>query len=156
MAVFFGLCTAETLLCYGLAFYFPEFVARNTQRHSFFDSAFSVVMVGLLNCVLLLFLNRMYEEENVLSQQQKKEIEELNKAENNFFSSMSHEIRTPINTIIGLNEIILRESTSQEVAENARNIQGASKLLLTLITPEKWKSSMSPTRPARFFRKSSI
>ena len=133
MAVFFGLCTAETLLCYGLAFYFPEFVARNTQRHSFFDSAFSVVMVGLLNCVLLLFLNRMYEEENVLSQQQKKEIEELNKAENNFFSSMSHEIRTPINTIIGLNEIILRESTSQEVAENARNIQGASKLLLTLI-----------------------
>ena len=133
MAVFFGLCTAETLLCYGLAFYFPEFVARNTQRHSFFDSAFSVVMVGLLNCVLLLFLNRMYEEENALSQQQKKEIEELNKAENNFFSSMSHEIRTPINTIIGLNEIILRESTSQEVAENARNIQGASKLLLTLI-----------------------
>ena len=133
MAVFFGLCTAETLLCYGLAFYFPEFVAQNTQRHSFFDSAFSVVMVGLLNCVLLLFLNRMYEEENVLSQQQKKEIEELNKAENNFFSSMSHEIRTPINTIIGLNEIILRESTSQEVAENARNIQGASKLLLTLI-----------------------
>ena len=133
MAVFFGLCTAETLLCYGLAFYFPEFVAQNTQRHSFFDSAFSVVMVGLLNCVLLLFLNRMYEEENALSQQQKKEIEELNKAENNFFSSMSHEIRTPINTIIGLNEIILRESTSQEVAENARNIQGASKLLLTLI-----------------------
>ena len=24
MAVFFGLCTAETLLCYGIAFYFPE------------------------------------------------------------------------------------------------------------------------------------
>ena len=46
---------------------------------------------------------------------------------------MSHEIRTPINTIIGLNEIILRESTSEEVAENARNIQGASRLLLSLI-----------------------
>ena len=40
---------------------------------------------------------------------------------------MSHEIRTPINTIIGLNEIILREDISDEVAENARNIQGASK-----------------------------
>ena len=133
MAVFFGLCTAETLLCYGLAFYFPEFVAQNTQRHSFFDSAFSVVMVGLLNCVLLLFLNRMYEEENALSQQQKKEIEELNKAENNFFSSMSHEIRTPINTIIGLNEIILRGNIPEDVAENARNIQGASKMLLTLV-----------------------
>ena len=33
----------------------------------------------------------------------------------------------------GLNELILREDISAEVAENARNIQGASKLLLTLI-----------------------
>ena len=133
MTVFFVLCTAETMLCYGIAYYFPELVALNSLQHSFFDSAFSVVMVGLLTCVLLMFLNRMYEEENALSQQQKKEIEELNRAENHFFSSMSHEIRTPINTIIGLNEILLREDISDEVAENARNIQGASKLLLTLI-----------------------
>lgn len=133
MAVFFVLCTAETLLCYGLAYYFPELAAQNAPQRFFFNSAFSVVMVGLLACVLLMFLSRMYEEENALSQRQKKEIEELNRAENNFFSSMSHEIRTPINTIIGLNEIILREDISEEVAENARNIQGASKLLLTLI-----------------------
>ena len=75
----------------------------------------------------------MYEQENELTQRQKKEIEELNQAENKFFSSMSHEIRTPINTIIGLNEITLRGDIPEEVAENARNIQGASKLLLTLI-----------------------
>ncbi|MCI9367566.1 MAG: DegV family EDD domain-containing protein [Oscillospiraceae bacterium] len=133
MAVFFVLCTAETLLCYGIAFYYPEFASLNTPQRSFFDSAFSMVMVGLLTSVLLMFLNRMYEEENALSQQQKKEIEELNQAENNFFSSMSHEIRTPINTIIGLNEIILRGDNPEDVAENARNIQDASKLLLTLI-----------------------
>ena len=133
MAVFFGLCTAETLLCYSIAFYYPEMAALNTQQRSFFDSAFSMIMVGLLTSVLLMFLNRMYEEENALTQQQKKEIEELNQAENHFFSSMSHEIRTPINTIIGLNEITLRGDIPEEVAENARNIQGASKLLLTLI-----------------------
>ena len=133
MAVFFALCTAETLLCYGIAFCYPELAAMSTQERSFFDSAFSMVMVGLLTSVLLMFLNRMYEEENALSQQQKKEIEELNQAENHFFSSMSHEIRTPINTIIGLNEITLRGDIPEEVAENARNIQGASKLLLTLI-----------------------
>ena len=133
MVTFFLLCTAETLFCYGAAFYFPEIVAQNVQQRAFFDSAFSVIMVGLLTCVLLMFLNRMYEEENAISQRQKKEIEELNRAENHFFSSMSHEIRTPINTIIGLNEITLREDISPEVAENARNIQGASKLLLSLI-----------------------
>ena len=133
MAVFFALCTAETLLCYGIAFCYPELAAMSTQERSFFDSAFSMVMVGLLTSVLLMFLNRMYEEENALTQRQKKEIEELNQAENHFFSSMSHEIRTPINTIIGLNEITLRGDIPEEVAENARNIQGASKLLLTLI-----------------------
>jgi len=131
--VFFGLCTVETMLCYGTAFYFPALAAPNSQYDALFDSAFSMVMVGLLTSILLMFLSKMYEEENALSQRQKKEIEELNRAENHFFSSMSHEIRTPINTIIGLNEIILREQTSEEVAENARNIQGASKLLLSLI-----------------------
>ena len=132
-AVFFGLCTAETMLCYGAAFYFPDIAASDVHHNALFDSAFSMIMVGLLTSALLMFLNRMYEEENALSQRQKKEIEELNRAENHFFSSMSHEIRTPINTIIGLNEIILRENISEEVAENARNIQGASKLLLSLI-----------------------
>ncbi len=133
MAVFFALCTVETLLCYGIDFYFPQLVTWNIREHFFIDSALSVVMVGLLTSVLLMFLNKMYEEENELSRQQKKEIEELNRAENHFFSSMSHEIRTPINTIIGLNEIILRGDIPEDVAENARNIQGASKLLLTLI-----------------------
>ena len=130
---FFLLCALETLACYYLAFYYPELAARNTQRHSFFDSAVSVIMVGVLTSVMMMFLNKLYEEENELSLQQKKEIEELNEAENHFFASMSHEIRTPINTIIGLNEIILRGDISEEVAENARNIQGASKILLTLI-----------------------
>lgn len=132
-AGFFLFCTLETLGCYYMAFYYPELVSKNSQSHSFFDSAISVIMVGVLTSVMLMFLNKLYEEENKLSQQQKKEIEELNKAENHFFASMSHEIRTPINTIIGLNEIILRGDIPQDVAENARNIQGASKILLTLI-----------------------
>ena len=133
MYTFFLLCVMETFLCYYIAFYVPEFVVRNTSRSSFFDSALSVILVGMLISVLLMFLNKIYEQENELSRQQKKEIEELNQAENHFFSSMSHEIRTPINTIIGLNEFILRGDIPPEVAENARNIQGASKLLLTLI-----------------------
>lgn len=130
---FFLFCTAETMFCYWAAYYFPKTVAHNTQGRSFFDSAASVIMVGVLSSVLLMFLNRLYEKENRITKQQKKEIEELNEAENHFFSSMSHEIRTPINTIIGLNEIILRGDIPDDVAENAKNIQGASKMLLTLI-----------------------
>jgi len=133
MAVFFLLCTVETIICYYIAFHYPEFVLPNTTAQAYFDSVRSVILAGALISVLLLFQNHLYEEENQVTIRQKKEIEELNQAENHFFSSMSHEIRTPINTIIGLNEMILRGDISEDIAENARNIQGASKMLLTLI-----------------------
>ena len=117
-AIFFLFWIVETLFCYYVAFYFPEFVTQNSQGHYFFCSAVSVILVGMLTSVLLFSLNRLYEKENELSKRQKKEIEELNKAENNFFSSMSHEIRTPINTIIGLNEMILRGDIYDEIADD--------------------------------------
>lgn len=82
---FFLFCTAETMFCYWTAYYFPASVANNTQGRSFFDSAASVVLVGVLASVLLMFLNRLYEKENKITKQQKKEIEELNEAENHFF-----------------------------------------------------------------------
>ena len=50
-----------------------------------------------------------------------------------FLANMSHEIRTPINTIIGMNEMILRENQDQVVKEYASNVQNASKMLLGLI-----------------------
>ena len=54
-------------------------------------------------------------------------------SQNRYFSNISHEMRTPINTIIGFNEMILRENASPEINEDAENIKAASKLLLSLI-----------------------
>ena len=71
--------------------------------------------------------NRMEFEE------QKADVESLMQAQNRFFSNMSHEIRTPVNTIIGLNEIILREDISDEVAEDAENVRSAGRILLQLV-----------------------
>ena len=50
-----------------------------------------------------------------------------------FLANMSHEIRTPINTIIGMNEMILREGQDATVREYAQNVENASNLLLGLI-----------------------
>ena len=68
-----------------------------------------------------------------VSDEQKEQLEIASKSKNAFFANMSHEIRTPINTIIGLNEMILRESQSEEVQDYAKNIQMASKMLLRLV-----------------------
>ena len=120
-------------VCYYVAYFYPGMIIAHTIQVAYVDSFSTLVIVTILTCGMILFQNAIYREENEIAQKQKKEIEELNQMQNRFFSSMSHEIRTPINTIVGLNEMILREEVSDEVATDAKSIQGASKMLLTLI-----------------------
>ncbi len=54
-------------------------------------------------------------------------------AKSNFLANMSHEIRTPINAILGMNEMILRESKNSRILEYAQNIEGAGRTLISLI-----------------------
>lgn len=56
-----------------------------------------------------------------------------NEAKNSFISNMSHEIRTPINAILGMDEMILRESTENEILQYAMDIKNAGKTLLGII-----------------------
>ena len=54
-------------------------------------------------------------------------------AKSQFFSSVSHEIRTPINAILGMNEMILRETTDESMLSYASSIQASGKTLLSLV-----------------------
>ncbi len=59
--------------------------------------------------------------------------EAASEAKSSFLSNMSHEIRTPINSIIGMDEIILREVKDPAIRQYANNIQKSSKILIQLI-----------------------
>lgn len=120
-------------VCYYIAYYYPQMLVSHTIQVAYVDSLATLSIVTIIICGMILFQNSIYRSENETTQKQKKKIEELNQMQNRFFSTMSHEIRTPINTIIGLNEMILREDVSDEVAADVRSIQGASKMLLALI-----------------------
>lgn len=54
-------------------------------------------------------------------------------AKSQFLAQMSHEIRTMINAVLGMNEMILRESEDENICEYAENIQSAGRTLLALI-----------------------
>ncbi len=56
-----------------------------------------------------------------------------NEAKGKFLAQMSHEIRTPINAVLGMDEMILRESKEQNVREYAMDIYTAGQSLLSLI-----------------------
>ncbi len=51
-----------------------------------------------------------------------------------FLANMSHEIRTPINTMLGLNELILRESQDETIRGYALDIKQAGTILLSLVS----------------------
>lgn len=54
-------------------------------------------------------------------------------AKSAFLSNMSHEIRTPINAVLGMNEMILRESEDEHIISYANTIRSAGNSLLALI-----------------------
>lgn len=56
-----------------------------------------------------------------------------NEAKGKFLAHMSHEIRTPINAVLGMDEMILRESKEQAIKEYAMDIYMAGQTLLSLI-----------------------
>ncbi|MCM1183023.1 MAG: DegV family EDD domain-containing protein [Roseburia sp.] len=128
------LSIASFFATYTLAYHYPQLLPEAPSRfYSFGDSFVTLVVVSCFIGFLLRIQFLTYDKERRLAEQQREEIERIARSKDTFFANMSHEIRTPINTIIGLNEMILREDISDEIAENAINIQNASKMLLTTI-----------------------
>ena len=58
---------------------------------------------------------------------------EMGIAKTRFLASMSHEIRTPINSILGMNEMILKESRNPDIINYANIINDSGTMLLSLI-----------------------
>ncbi len=74
-------------------------------------------------------INRQYDQ----IREAKEEAEYANQAKSRFLANMSHEIRTPINAVLGMDEMILRESTEKEIKSYASDIYTAGNTLLSLI-----------------------
>lgn len=63
----------------------------------------------------------------------KEEAENANRAKSQFLARVSHEIRTPINAVMGMNEMILRESTEENIQKYAYDVKNSSVILLNII-----------------------
>ena len=73
------------------------------------------------------------EYEAKILQLEKAAADTANKAKSDFLADMSHEIRTPINAVLGMNEMILRESKDEQILEYSTNIKSAGNTLLSII-----------------------
>ena len=77
---------------------------------------------------------KQLEQKNVELEEAISAAEKAESARDIFLTNMSHELRTPINTILGLNELILRESQEEAIKEYALDIRHAGNILLTLVS----------------------
>ncbi len=93
---------------------------------------------GLL--MLLVLIGAVYLTKVIVKARESDELrkakamaEEASRAKGDFLANMSHEIRTPINAVLGLNEMILRETDDEAILDYSQSINTAGKTLLGLI-----------------------
>lgn len=77
----------------------------------------------------------MTQSKNQIEQMKllKANAEKANRAKSEFLARVSHEIRTPINAVIGMNEMVLRESSEEDVKKYSMDIKTSAHALLGII-----------------------
>ncbi len=123
-----------------------SFAYLDTVVISAFTLFFVLLMVQEIRAALLSYKEKVGKTAQTLELQNKqlleatKEAEEArheailaNEAKGKFLANMSHEIRTPINAVLGMDEMILRESKEKHVRGYAADIFTAGQTLLSLI-----------------------
>ena len=118
--------------------------------------AYSIMgIAGIIKCIMSILPNDLEKFSNLIlymgafcmmiimggsyifnwisEEKHKREEENASKTKNTFLANMSHEIRTPITAILGMDEMILRESQDENIIGYANKIRNSSKILLSLI-----------------------
>lgn len=90
-----------------------------------------VVFAGLLT-LLVLDLGVMIKFNSKLAAAAR-DAENANKAKTYFLSAISHDIRTPMNSILGMNEMVLRECDNADIIVYSEHIRASGNTLLGLI-----------------------
>ena len=118
----------------GIAYYYPDTVIWFQSEKEIVVDVLTGVVVSSASLGVAMYLHfRIYKKQQVFLMQAREEAMEANRAKSTFLANMSHEIRTPINVMLGMNEMILRESESREVVQYAKSVEKAGNYLLSLI-----------------------
>ncbi|MDO4203578.1 MAG: response regulator [Selenomonadaceae bacterium] len=130
------------------AYFRPELVPHYyTRAVTYLEVWQGIFMVSLVVGFVLCWQTRLYQktmeryaEQNESLNASKEEAENAraeamaaNRAKSRFLANMSHEIRVPINAVLGMDELILRQTKDKEIEQYAINLRESGQNLLNLI-----------------------
>ncbi len=126
--------------------------ASNEKLYSIITIVLFIISLFLIVfAIVIIFVVNLLEKsaENTSLNEAKKLADKSNEAKSAFLANVSHEIRTPLNAIMGMNELILRDSLRaehsstieknelhnifREITKNSGNVASAGKNLLAII-----------------------
>ncbi len=140
------------VICFAITIY--DIVKGNSQKYRLVAYGFLIFMILSLVEILLINLAIVRVEGGVIIaglfvlfafaiiqqvieirqvQIERDRANEEGEMKTRFLTNMSHEIRTPINSILGMNEMILRESRDPAITAYADIINDSGNLLLSLV-----------------------
>ncbi len=116
------------------AYYNPESIQfMPTEFNEMTDVVLGFVVASISLGVTMLIHFKIYNDQQKKLITSQKRAMELSQIKTTFLANMSHEIRSPINVMIGMNEMIARETDSDQIANYSSNIENAGKILLALV-----------------------
>ncbi len=142
--IMFGLNLLAALACFAVQVFKPDIIVMpNGDDLGVMiasDMAQAIVAIPLILGITIKYQGYVFEKQRRKMEEQEKQLieakkiaDQSNEAKTSFLVSMSHEIRTPINAVLGMDEMILRESKEESILSYADNIQSAGQSLLSVI-----------------------
>lgn len=137
----------QMFLSMGIIIIVAGFISVYTgSQQTMMAFAFGVVVMIVINWVIVSMTN-IITFQNRKSIEQERSLDDLLKvleakcdearaatrSKSRFLAHMSHEIRTPINAVMGMNEMILRESNEEHIRSYAADAKSAAQSLLGII-----------------------
>ena len=119
----------ETMTTWFLLAYIPKsdlMASRSIDWLLLGIAALGFLLLLIFNSSVMMTYNRKLSEAAEQANQ-------ANEAKSNFLSTMSHDIRTPMNAILGLNEMVLRDSKDENIRIYSESIRTAGNTLLGII-----------------------
>lgn len=139
--IYLTLCSISQLVAFTIEYYFYDELFHFASRTDTYISVIgSVLDVGLTLAVTVYVMIKLYDEEWHLTNTREhdlelanRELESANQSQKVFLANMSHEIRTPINGILGMNELIIRETEDASIRDYSESIASSGNMLLSLV-----------------------